>query len=96
MNETFWIVGEIIVGIAVLGVLSAVVTAVMVPFLDHVSKRHGPAEILEERYARGELTREQFQRMRQDLGIELADVPAPSLGSPDGREEPVAGSRQTR
>ncbi|HEX5414833.1 MAG TPA: flavodoxin family protein [Chloroflexota bacterium] len=36
MNATFWIVGEIIVGIAVLGVLSAVVTAVMVPFLDRV------------------------------------------------------------
>jgi hypothetical protein len=46
MSETFWIIGEIIVGIALLGLLSAVVTAVMVPFLNKLSKRSGAAEIL--------------------------------------------------
>jgi uncharacterized membrane protein len=69
MNETFWIIGEIIVGIAILGLLSAVVTAVMVPLLNKFSKHAGAAEILGERYARGELTREQYLQMRQDLGI---------------------------
>ena len=96
MNDTFWIVGEIIVGIAVLGVLSAVVTAVMVPFLDHVSKRHGAAEILAERYAKGEVTREQYEHMRQDLGIGLTVPEAPRAGSMDEREVVGAGSRQLR
>lgn len=96
MNETFWIVGEIIVGIAVLGVLSAVVTAVMVPFLDRVSKRHGPAEILQERYAKGELSREQYQEMRQDLGFGIAAEPSRHFSSLDEREVAGTGSRQTR
>lgn len=87
MNETFWIVGEIIVGIGVLGVLSAVVTAVMVPFLDHVSKRRGPAEILQERYAKGELTREQFLQMREDLGAspDVGEAMTAGRGNQTGR-----------
>lgn len=69
VNDTFWIIGEIIVGIALLGLLSAAVTAVMVPLLSKTEKRSGAAEILAGRYARGELTREQYAQMREDLGI---------------------------
>jgi len=70
MSEIAWIVAEIIVGIALLGILSAVITAVMVPWLARVGTPR-PAraeEILAERYARGELTRDQYLHMRQDLG----------------------------
>lgn len=69
MSDTFWIIGEIIAGVAILGFLSAVITAVMVPLLNKVSKHVGAEQILGERYARGELTREQYLQMRQDLGI---------------------------
>ena len=69
MSETFWIIGEIIVGIGVLGFLSAVITAVMVPLLNKASKHVGAEQILGERYARGEITREQYLQMRQDLDI---------------------------
>jgi uncharacterized membrane protein len=76
MNETFWIIAEIIAGIGILGLLSAVITAVMVPFL---SKSTGAKEILGQRYARGEVTRDQYLQMRDDLGIDripLDDLPA--------------------
>ena len=88
MNETFWIIGEIIVGIAILGLGSAVVTAVMAPFLDKRTKRPATAAILGERYARGELTREQYLQMRHDLEIdaEVGEVLA------TGREMPGSGA----
>ncbi len=71
MNEMALVVAEIIVGIALLGVLAAVVTAVMVPRLSRITPadRPTPESILAERYARGELTREQLAQMRQDLGL---------------------------
>ena len=81
MSDTFWIIGEIIGGIAILGFLSAVITAVMVPLLNKVSRHVGAEQILGERYARGELTREEYQQMRRDLGIgaeaEEERLPAP-------------------
>jgi uncharacterized membrane protein len=64
MNETFWIIAEVFVGAGVLGLLSAVITAIMVPLL---SKYPETEEILRKRYARGELTREQYAQIRQDL-----------------------------
>jgi uncharacterized membrane protein len=86
MSETFWIIGEIIVGIALLGLLSAVITAVLVPLLNKEGKRSGATEILGERFARGELTREQYDQMRQDLGISAN--PEDGLHTPqeDGRK----------
>jgi uncharacterized membrane protein len=66
MSETFWIIAEITAGIGILGIVSAVITAIMVPFLN---KQAGPWETLKARYARGELSREQFEKMRQDMGL---------------------------
>ncbi len=68
MNETFWIVAEIIVGIGILGLLSAVITAIMVPLL---SKTNGPADLLAQRYAKGDLTRDEYLLARRDLGLDL-------------------------
>ena len=85
MSDTFWIVGEIIVGIAILGLLSAVITLIMTRLL---SKPPAAAEVLSERYARGELKREQYLQMRQDLGIsaDAAEAlrPAPLAGREAG------------
>jgi len=94
MSETAWIIGEIIVGIALLGLLSAVVTVIMVRLLSPASPA---AEILQQRYARGDLTREQYEQMRQDLGISaLSGDSFPALQS-NGREaEVVPGSPRAR
>jgi|ThiBio_1000_plan_1041568.scaffolds.fasta_scaffold30332_2 hypothetical protein len=65
MNETGWIVVEIFLGIGflmILGVLVARLTG------DN-SKQRGPAEMLDWRYVNGELTHEQYEQMRQDLGL---------------------------
>lgn len=65
MGGTAWIVVEVFLGIGFLmlmGVLVARLTG------DN-SKQRGPAEMLDWRYAQGELTREQYQQMRQDLGL---------------------------
>jgi hypothetical protein len=65
MNETAWIVAEIIVGLAVLVVVIGAVSVVATRLL----VKRSPADIARERYARGELTREQYHQMRQDFGI---------------------------
>lgn len=65
MDHTGWIVIEIFLGIGflmMLGVLVARLTG------DN-SKQREPGEILDWRYAQGKLTREQYQQMRQDLGL---------------------------
>jgi hypothetical protein len=65
MSDTFWIVGEIIVGIALLTVLGSAI-AVALPRL--IPETGGNAtDILDRRYARGELTREQYLHMREDV-----------------------------
>lgn len=70
MNEVAWLIAEIIVGIAFLGVLAAVVTAVMVPRLARLGTPHWAAETaLDERYARGEVTRDEYAQIRRDLGL---------------------------
>jgi hypothetical protein len=97
MSETFWIMAEITVGIAFLGILSAVITAIMVPLLNKLDKRSRAMEILAERYAQGELTREQYTQMRQDLGMGAADEARQSIEPADGRDtELVIGSRQSK
>lgn len=65
MSETVLIIAEIIVGIALLGVLSAVITVIVVRMLP--AGRSRAAEILDERYARGELTRDQYDQMQGEL-----------------------------
>jgi len=88
MSETAFIIAEIIVGIAVLGVLSAVVTAAMVPWL---SRRPGAREVLGERYARGEISRDEYLRMRQDLEIEATAAIAPETLSTGDRDAKAVG-----
>jgi len=56
-----------------------------------------PLEILQERYTRGELTHEQYEQMRQDLGISA--IAGDGLRAPpaDGRDaSSVPGSHQAR
>lgn len=66
MTQTMWIIVEIFLGIGFLVVLTAVSTLVTQRLQ---GRAKGPEQILQERYARGELTREQYEQMRQDLGI---------------------------
>lgn len=84
MSETGWIIAEIFIGIAFLTLLTAVLTRLM----GEGSKKRRPAEILDERYARGELTHEQYVQMRQDLDL--------SAISEDGLGTARAESRGTR
>ena len=64
MSEAALIVAEVILGIALLVVLVAVVS---VAATRRLSKGNEATEILRQRYARGEISREQFQRMSHDL-----------------------------
>ncbi|MGA7670077.1 MAG: SHOCT domain-containing protein [Nitrolancea sp.] len=66
MTQTTWIIAEVFVGIAMLTILTAFVTHWFGP----PSKR-GPAEILKERYARGEISRSEYREMAEDLGVEV-------------------------
>jgi hypothetical protein len=80
MSDTYWIIAEISVGIGFLGVGSALVTVVVSRWLE---KPRPAAEILAERYARGELTPEQYRQMRTDLGPELATADNSGPGESD-------------
>jgi len=88
MSETEFIIAEVIVGIGLLGLLSAVITAVMVPLLSRQSRA---VEIVRERYAKGDLSREQYEQMRQDLTIAAPSADAFVAPTADGRE-PAARS----
>lgn len=66
MTQTTWIIAEIFAGIALLTLLTAFVTRWFSP-----PNKRGPAEILKERYARGELSRTEYQQMADDLGIAI-------------------------
>lgn len=68
MSGTEWIIAEVFVGLGFLVLLTAVVSRLM----GESPKRQGPAEILDWRYAQGELTHEQYQQMRQDLGLTIS------------------------
>ena len=88
MSDVVVIVAEIIVGLALLTVIGAAVGIVV----NRLTAKRSPMEILQERYVRGELTREQYAQLRQDLagiGV-LADgteapqpIQAASTRSPD-------------
>lgn len=78
MTQTTWIIAEIFAGIALLMVLIAILTR-MFPSTD----KRGPAEILKERYARGELSRAEYHQMAEDLGIAMPQVNEPRTPPPD-------------
>ena len=67
MSGTSWIVAEVFVGIVLLMIVGGLL-GVFVPRMLGESPS-SPDDILNRRYARGELTREQYLQMRQDLGI---------------------------
>jgi len=85
MSELTLIIGEIIIGIALLAVLSAVITVVVVRLLSPTSRAD---EILRLRYAQGELTRDEFIQRRRD--IESHSGPASPELRVVGAEEPEA------
>ncbi len=66
MTQTTWIITEVFAGIAMLTILTAFVTRWFAP-----PAKRGPAEILKERYARGEISRAEYHEMAQDLGVEM-------------------------
>lgn len=90
MSDAALIIAEIIAGIAVLGLLSAVITYVMVRLL---SPTPPAVEILQQRYARGELTREQYMQMQQDLGLTTVAAGLNGTAESDGRDAVVVTSR---
>lgn len=65
MSDVVIVVAEIIVGIAFLTVVGGLV-AVLV---SRLQVKPSPADVLEERYARGELTHDQFEQSRRDLAF---------------------------
>ena len=92
MHGTPLIILEIFAGIAFLTVLGAAIGVVMGRMFGTEPPGGKPESILRQRYARGELTREQYQQMRWDLG--LGSEPSP--GSVDGSraaKPDVAGSQ---
>jgi hypothetical protein len=79
MNGIALIAGMIIAGIALLAVLGTVIAVVIVRLL---VKGSPPEEVLRQRYAQGETTRDQYEQMRQDLETNAtgsaSDLRAPS------------------
>lgn len=71
MSETAIIIGEVIVGLAFLTVVGGLVSVGVTRLL---AKPPTALEILDVRYARGELTREQYQQMRADVGVGPAET----------------------
>lgn len=74
MSETTWIIAEIFAGLALLTVLGAAVGRWLSP-----PSRRNPTEILNERYARGELSNNEYRQMAENLGIAV----------PHGNDQPV-------
>ena len=66
MTQTTWIIAEIFAGITILILLTAFVTRWFGP-----PGQRDPADILKERYARGEISRVEYQQMANDLGISI-------------------------
>ena len=95
MTETTFVVGEIVIGIAFLGVVSAVITVIMVRLLPRGRPR--AVEILDERYARGELTPDQYAQLRRDISIRAGVgeiAPVPTLNGATADTVGATGSRR--
>ena len=73
MHGTSLIVFEIFAGIAFLTVLGTVIAVVMTKMFGAPEPGGSVEATLRRRYARGELTREQYLQMRSDLGLSLGD-----------------------
>ena len=93
MHGTPLIILEIFAGIAFLTVLGAAIGVVMGRMFGTEPPGGKPESILRQRYARGELTREQYQQMRWDLGLGSEPVPGPVDG-PQAPRRDVAGGSQ--
>jgi hypothetical protein len=94
MTETTFVIGEIIVGIAFLGVVSAVITVIMVRLLPKGRSR--AAEILDERYARGELAPDQYAQMRRNIAIQVGVGEIPPVPSVNGAAADTVGAGGSR
>ena len=61
-----WILWIVLIGVVIWAVVQAVGSGQRQPPPQPPQKT--PLQILEERYARGEISREEFERMKADLG----------------------------
>ncbi len=70
MMGAFGLIGLLFNALIIVGVVVLVVWAVkrFSTSGNHVSTGQTPRELLQARYARGEITREQYQQMLSDLG----------------------------
>jgi hypothetical protein len=94
MSETTLVIGEIIIGIAFLGLVSAVITIIMVRLLP--KGRSHAAEILDERYARGELTPDQYAQMRRNIANDVGVGEIPPVPSVNGAAAHPSGAGSSR
>ncbi|HEX6508816.1 MAG TPA: hypothetical protein VF221_14405 [Chloroflexota bacterium] len=93
MSDIVVIVAEIIIGLALLTVVGAAVGVVV----NRMTVKRPPIEMLQERYIRGELTRDQYVQMRQDLAATRTFGEGLRAPQPNGREAEVAfGSEKTK
>lgn len=91
MTQTTWIIAEVFVGISLLMMLTAFLTRWFSP-----PAQRGPDEILKERYARGELSRVEYQQMAGDLGITIPrDESSSSRARDQGMETRIPSGHAT-
>lgn len=67
-GSAMWIMVAIVVVIVALAVIFAI-RAAMAAAGGASPRDETPLEILEKRYARGEITKEEFEQMKRDLGL---------------------------
>lgn len=93
MSDVVVGIGEIIIGLALLTVIGAAVGVVV----NRLTVKRSPTEVLQERYIRGGLTREQYLQMSQDLEATSTFGEGPKAPQQNGREaEAVAGSGKAK
>lgn len=93
MSDVVVVVGEIIIGLALLTVVGGAVAVVTTRLLGKAS----PQEILRERYARGELTREQYEQAQRDIAVPVGLDEGFQRTQLDGRDtEVIASSNKPR
>ena len=69
MSGASLIIFEIFAGIAFLTILGCVIAVVMTRIFGTPDKQAQLTELLNQRYAKGELSREQYLQMRRDIGL---------------------------